>query len=889
MKKSLLALTVLSVCSAAQAIGPTLQYNDEVAVGENVTMTGLGNVYIGRDTGNNLGLQNATTVGQLSYAGGNRAVAVGSEANANATNSVAVGANTFSAKDNSVAVGYKATTVGDSAIAIGRESNATHDNSVAIGAGSVSKKEVSVNQATIGTVTYVGFAGNNPVATFSVGAKDKERQIVNVAAGEISATSTDAINGSQLYTIAQAVEDLATNPPRMCLTMSSSDNNVNIEQIDEGTFDFTLNKDLANLNSVTTSADNGDTTTVTTDGMNIRHYDSPNGMEYNTSYNHNGVIIKRNDGDANPIDEVSLTVDGLNNGGKHITNVKEGSKGTDAVNVNQLNKVREENQKITEKVTRNGDKITQLENDVVKNTTKITENTKAIEANTDYIKSIEKKLPVVEAGKNTTVTTSTDTNGKITYTVSSKDFQPEINKVDDKVNKNTNDIGDLTKRVTTNEGNITSNTNRISTLEKQLPEVEAGENVKVTTATDANGKKTFTVSTKKDVVFDKTTVGDVVIDKDAGISAGNKVISNVSAGIKDTDAVNVSQLKVVDAKANKNANDITALDGRVTTNEGNINTNKDNIAKNATAIENNGKAIAKNTTRIDTLEKQLPETAAGDNITVTTTTDTNGKKTYTVATAKDVNFNNVTVGDVVIGKDGVNAGNQTIINVKDGVNGTDAVNVNQLKSVDNKANQNAQGVADNKQAIAAIDKRHSVVEQGKNTKVTTRKGNNGETIYTVSTADDLTVKSVTFVDGPVINKEGINANNTKVTNVKEGVADTDAVNVAQLNRVKSAVNGNTAKINKLNTRVDGLDRDVRKNRKRADAGTASVAAMANIPQVYLPGKSGVGVGVGYKHGQSAIAVGYSQTSDNSKHIAKLSIGADSQKDVTVGAGYMYQW
>jgi hypothetical protein len=381
----------------------------------------------------------------------------------------------------------------------------------------------------------------------------------------------------------------------------------------------------------------------------------------------------------------------------------------------------------------------------------------------------------------------------------------------------------------------------------------------------------------------------VVIDKDNGINAGNKVISNVKDGVKDTDAVNVSQLKVVDAKANKNAQDITALDGRVTTNEGNINTNKDNIGKNTTAIENNGKAIAKNTTRIDTLEKQLPETAAGDNIIVTTITDANGKKTYTVATAKDVNFDTVTVGDVVIGKDGVNAGNQTIVNVKDGVNGTDAVNVNQLKAVDNKANQNAQGVADNKQAIAAIDKRHSVVEQGKNTKVTSRKGDNGETIYTVSTADDLTVKSVTFVDGPVINKDGINANNTKVTNVKEGVADTDAVNVAQLNRVKATVNGNTAKINKLNTRVDGLDRDVRKNRKRADAGTAAVAAMANIPQVYLPGKAGVGVGVGYKHGQSALAVGYARSSDNSKHIIKLSAGVNTQKDVTVGAGYMYQW
>ena len=246
-----------------------------------------------------------------------------------------------------------------------------------------------------------------------------------------------------------------------------------------------------------------------------------------------------------------------------------------------------------------------------------------------------------------------------------------------------------------------------------------------------------------------------VIDKDNGISAGNKVISNVSAGVKDTDAVNVKQLNTVDAKAVKNANDINDLTGRVTTNEGNINTNKDNIAKNATAIENNGKAIAKNTTRIDTLEKQLPETAAGDNITVTTTTDANGKKTYTVATAKDVNFDTVTVGDVVIGKDGVNAGNQNIINVKDGVNGTDAVNVNQLKAVDNKLTKTLKVWLITNKRLLQLIKRHSVVEQGKNTKVTSRKGDNGETIYTVSTADDLTVKSVTFVDGPVINKDGI--------------------------------------------------------------------------------------------------------------------------------------
>lgn len=94
------------------------------------------------------------------------------------------------------------------------------------------------------------------------------------------------------------------------------------------------------------------------------------------------------------------------------------------------------------------------------------------------------------------------------------------------------------------------------------------------------------------------------------------------------------------------------------------------------------------------------------------------------------------------------------------------------------------------------------------------------------------------------------------------------------------------KASSANTKaIHRLDRDI----QRADAGTAAVAAMANIPQVYLSGKSGVGVGVGYKHGQSALAVGYSRASDKGKHIIKASIGIDSQKDATIGAGYMYQW
>lgn len=88
-------------------------------------------------------------------------------------------------------------------------------------------------------------------------------------------------------------------------------------------------------------------------------------------------------------------------------------------------------------------------------------------------------------------------------------------------------------------------------------------------------------------------------------------------------------------------------------------------------------------------------------------------------------------------------------------------------------------------------------------------------------------------------------------------------------------------------RIDTLEDKLVKSDKKHHAGIASVAAMANIPQVIKEGTSGVGVGLGYKHNQSALAIGYSKATK--KHIFKLSTGLDTQKDVTVGAGYLYQY
>lgn len=88
-------------------------------------------------------------------------------------------------------------------------------------------------------------------------------------------------------------------------------------------------------------------------------------------------------------------------------------------------------------------------------------------------------------------------------------------------------------------------------------------------------------------------------------------------------------------------------------------------------------------------------------------------------------------------------------------------------------------------------------------------------------------------------------------------------------------------------RMGSLEDKLVKANKKQHAGVASVAAIANIPQVIKEGASGVGVGVGYKHNQSALAIGYSKATK--KHIFKLSTGLDTQKDITVGAGYLYQY
>ncbi|MDM0001981.1 YadA-like family protein, partial [Variovorax sp. J22P240] len=121
-----------------------------------------------------------------------------------------------------VAVGVEAVASGDKSMAMGAGSSASVANSVALGAGSVANKAATpVNNAQVGNMNYGGFAGSKPTGVVSVGSEGAERQITNVAAGRITADSTDAVNGSQLYSVADGLNkkidnsiqyDTKTNP-----------------------------------------------------------------------------------------------------------------------------------------------------------------------------------------------------------------------------------------------------------------------------------------------------------------------------------------------------------------------------------------------------------------------------------------------------------------------------------------------------------------------------------------------------------------------------------------------------------------------------------------------------------------------------------------------------
>ena len=304
-----------------------------------------------------------------------------------------------------------------------------------------------------------------------------------------------------------------------------------------------------------------------------------------------------------------------------------------------------------------------------------------------------------------------------------------------------------------------------------------------------------------------------------GSADGQRQITNVAAGSADTDAVNVGQLKVTDAQVSQNTQSITNLDNRVT----NLDSRVTNIENGIGDIVTTGstKYFKTNTDGVDANAQGKDSVAIGSG-SIAAADNSVALGTGSVATEE----NTISVGS--------STNQRRITNVAAGKNATDAVNVAQLKSSE------AGGVRYDTKADGSID--YSNITLG---------GGNGST--------------------------------TRISNVSAGVNNNDAVNYAQLKQSVQETKQYT------DQRMVEMDNKLSKTESKLSGGIASAMAMTGLPQAYTPGASMASIGGGTYNGESAVALGVSMVSANGRWVYKLQGSTNSQGEYSAALGAGIQW
>ncbi|HFS8178922.1 TPA: YadA-like family protein [Escherichia coli] len=554
-KEYSMALGASSAASAANAI----------AVGRNSAAAGVDSLALGRQS--LASAANAITIGAESEAAEN-ATAVGTKAKARGKNSLALGANSDSTGEGSVALGYTAAAAGASALALGQNAQASNTNTIALGQNSsastanaiaigTGSSAVGSNSLALGSSSSAG--GNNSVAigasstadednVVSVGSGSAQRRIVNMAAGEISTDSKEAINGSQLYAISRSVADrlgggadVASNGTikGMSYKLKKRDfNNVGeaLQYLDNETLHWDSAKGAFSASYIVKNADGTIASTVAEnkiinvkDGdISATSKDAINGSQLKTTNDNvatNTTNITNLTDSVGDLKDDALLWNGTAFSAAHgtdatskITNVKDGdltAGSTDAVNGSQL------------KTTNDA---------VAANTTNIATNTTNITNLTDAVDSLgDDSLLWNDAAKAFSAAHGTDATSKITNVKDGDLTAGSTDAVNGSQLKTTNDA------VTANTTNIATNTTNITNLTDAVDSL--GDDSLLWNATAG----AFSAAHGTDATSKITNV------KDGDLTAGS------------TDAVNGSQLK--------------------TTND-NVATNTTNIATNTTNITN---------------------------------------------------------------------------------------------------------------------------------------------------------------------------------------------------------------------------------------------------------------------------------------------------------------
>ncbi|EHW3644509.1 YadA-like family protein [Salmonella enterica] len=349
--------------------------------------------------------------------------------------------------------------------------------------------------------------------------------------------------------------------------------------------------------------------------------------------------------------------------------------------------------------------------------------------------------------------------------------------------------------------------------------IAIGSNARANHANSINGSQTTRGAQTDYTAYNMDTPQNSVGEFSVGSEDGQRQITNVAAGSADTDAVNVSQLKVTDAQVSRNTQSITNLNTQVS----NLDTRVTNIENGIGDIVTTGstKYFKTNTDGADANAQGADSVAIGSG---------------SIAAAE----NSVALGTNSVADEAntVSVGSSTqqrrITNVAAGVNNTDAVNVAQLKASEA-----------------------------------------GSVRYETNADGSVNYSVLNLGDG--------SGGTTRIGNVSAAVNDTDAVNYAQLKRSVEEANTYTdQKMGEMNSKIKGVE-------NKMSGGIASAMAMAGLPQAYAPGANMTSIAGGTFNGESAVAIGVSMVSESGGWVYKLQGTSNSQGDYSAAIGAGFQW
>ncbi|EPL1824258.1 trimeric autotransporter adhesin Ata [Acinetobacter baumannii] len=578
----------------------------------------------------------------------------------------------------------------------------------------------------------------------------------NVKAGHISSTSKEAVNGSQIHNISNSIKNSIGGNTVVNPDGSLTTNNIG------GTGKNNINDAISEVKNTAkkakTTVTEGDNIvvkeTVNKDGSTNYEVSTKKDLTLNSVttgdsvLNNNGLTIKEGP---------SITKEGINAGGKKITNVADGINAKDAVNVDQLTKVKDNlNGRITDTNNQLNDAKKDLGNQIADTNKNLNDAKKDLG---DQIADTNTKL----------------NNTKDQLTTQINDTKTELNNTIGNTKTELNTKIDSTKTELENKGlNFAGNSG--ADVHRKLGEKLniVGGAAASTPVAKTSGENVITRTTKdgiqiellKDSKFDSVTTGNTTLNTNGltikegpsitkdGINAGGKKITNVADGINAKDAVNKSQLDNLAAK--QNATDDAAV--------------KYDDAKTKDKVTLKGK------------DGTVLDNVKAGHISSTSKEAVNGSQIHNISNS----IKNSIGGNTVVNPDG----SLTTSNI----GGTGKNNINDaISEVKNTAK-----------------KAKTTVTEGDNIVVKETVNKDGSTNYEVSTKKDLTLNSVTtgdsvlnnngltIKDGPSITKEGINAGGKKITDVANGVIaqnSKDAVNGGQVhhisNSIKNSIGGNT--------------------------------------------------------------------------------------------------